>query len=202
MAIALGKIAHWKECAAACIAFCATTAFAQSGAEPRHFNHRGGFFAQLDIDLGGDKVVFDEENGIRDRSTGEGEQIIVGGFYQPWQSRPVEIYLGGGIKRAHLIPCGNCVGEVGWFDRSVLEVRAQYRFTPRWYAGGGVVHHWDIWLQRAPEANLRFKPATGILIEGGWSYLGLHATYMEYKPRLGGRSIDASSVGIRMLFRF
>jgi hypothetical protein len=195
------SVSNAKKCGAALIALCASAAYAQSGAEPRHFDHRGGFFVQGDFDIGGDKVIYDEENGVDYRRTGEGEQFVVGGFYQPWKGKPVEIYVGGGIKRAHVFPCGNCVGELALFDRKVVEVRAQYRFTPRWYVGGGLVHHWGISLDRYPEDDLGFKPATGILVEGGWSFLGLHATYMEYKPRLGGRSIDAATVGARFLFR-
>jgi hypothetical protein len=187
----------------ALLALCATSVYARPGAEPRHFNLRGGFFAQVDFDVGGDDVVYDDRFEIEDTSTGEGEQILLGMFYRPWKAKPIEIYVGGGIKSAHIIPCGNCPGgNNGQMDRWVLEIKGQYRFTPRLFVGAGLVHHGDITLARWEQPDLRFKPATGLFVEGGWSFLGLHATYMEYKPKLGGPSIDASTVGARFLIRF
>jgi hypothetical protein len=171
---------------------------------PRHFNERGGFFAQVDFDVGGDDVVYDSRYGISERSTGEGEQVLLGMFYQPWARQPIELYLGGGIKYAHIVPVrGGGLGG-GDFSRKVVDFKAQYRFSPRLFAGAGLTHHASIDLTRADAvgADLRFKGATGLTVEAGWSFLGLHATYMKYKPEGGGPSIDASSVGARFLLRF
>jgi hypothetical protein len=184
----------------------ATSVFASPRPQPKHFDARGGFFVQADLDAGGDEVEWEErfENGELiergDTAAGFGAQLLVGAFYRPWSALPVELYLGGGYKFSQLFPSE---GEEGNFDRWVGEFKVQYRFTDRWFAGAGIVNHWGIRMKRGNfEPELRFNSAAGFVVEGGWNWLGLHVTSMKYESRLGGPKIDASSIGLRFLNRF
>jgi hypothetical protein len=183
----------------------ATGAYASPRPQPKHFDARGGFFVQADLDAGGDEVEWEDrfENGELvergDTAAGFGAQLLVGAFYRPWSALPVELYLGGGYKFSELFPSE---GDEGKFDRWVGEFKVQYRFTDRWFAGAGVVKHWDIKMMAGSDSEVRFEPATGFVVEGGWNWLGLHVTSMKYESRLGGPKIDASSIGLRFLNRF
>jgi hypothetical protein len=198
----------WRTAIALLLAVFVTHAHARPDAKPRHFGERGGFFAQLDLDVGGDdivrEIVTDTLSGphveTERTSMGDGPQLILGAFYRPWQSLPIELYFGVGGKFSAVLP-----SEEGDMWRYVGEFKAQYRFTDRWFLGGGIVHHRDMEISRGGSADPDdhpFKPATGFFLEGGWNYLAVHVTQMKYKPKLGGPSLDANTIGIRIINRF
>jgi len=162
---------------------------------------RGGLALQLDVSTGGDGFTTDEAFEA-ERTLGEGMALSVGGFYRPSESKPWEIQAFIGYKAGWIAPVRGGGGEET-VSRSMFQLLANYRNADKWYFGGGLVVHgspkYENTITRT--ADVKFDTAVGALIEGGWSWLGVQCTYIEYHASQYG-TLDASNCGVRFTWRF
>jgi hypothetical protein len=168
-------------------------------ADPNAAPRRGGAALAVELGFGGDSLESVSDTRIR---AGEGISAMVGGFYRPSRSSPLEIYGLAGYDFGFVVPVQGGGGSNTYLTSPVVEVLANYRFDNKWYVAGGVVSHLNPRLTTDdPDwRDIDFHSATGVTVEAGWSFIGLYYTYMEYRSSLV--NLDASSVGIRFTMRF
>ena len=165
---------------------------------------RSGFAAQLDLSWGGDEISSSgtDPTYTAQEVLGEGITLSLGGFYRPSESRPWELQTFIGYKGGWIVPMrgGGYEADV---SRWVFQLLANYRREDKWYFGGGLVFHGNPkYEDTAPGvADINFDNAVGAVIEGGWSWLGVQCTYIEYQAP-GHGSLDASNCGVRFTWRF
>lgn len=160
---------------------------------------RGGVALQLDLSRGGDEIASNSNtpNAVQSH-LGDGVTVSMGGFYRLSESKPWELQGLIGYKAGWVVPVrggGGYQGEVsGW----VFQLLANYHYQNRWHFGGGLTFHGNPQYEdNAPGvADFHFESAVGATIEGGWSWLGVQCTYIEYG------SLDASNCGVRFTWRF
>lgn len=165
---------------------------------------RGGVALQLDLAVGGDEISstgYDPPHSAQ-ASLGEGMTVSLGGFYRPSESKPWELQGFIGYKGGWLVPVRGG-GDYADVSRWVLALLANYRHHEKWYFGGGLVLHGNPkYEDTAPGiADVNFDNAVGATIEGGWSWLGVQCTFIEYRAP-GHGSLDASNCGVRFTWRF
>jgi len=159
---------------------------------------RGGVAIQLDIAGGGDEVTSNNNPPYTVQSNlGEGMTVSLGGFHRLSESKPWELQSFIGYKRAWIVPVRGGGYETA-VSRWVFQLLASYRQEDKWYFGGGLTFHGDPRVEDTDPANadVDFDNAVGATIEGGWSWLGVQCTYIEYG------SLDASNCGVRFTWRF
>jgi hypothetical protein len=159
---------------------------------------RGGFALQLDVSSGGDEITSNSVPPYTVESTlGDGMTLSLGGFYRLSESKPWELQSFIGYKRAWIVPVrGGGYDDV--ISSWVFQLLANYRYENRWYFGGGLTFHGNPRYENtAPDVPARsFDSGVGVTVEGGWSWLGVQCTYIEYG------SLDASNCGVRFTWRF
>ena len=163
--------------------------------EPRRF----AGMVQVEASTGGDDLNNDELQ-LTDWELGKGLTVSLGGSYRPIKDSPFELQLFVGYKIGHPVPV--VAGPVADLTTSVFQFLGNYRFTNKWYVNGGlVVHGSPQYFDEYPGAlDLKFDDAYGVLIEGGWNWVGLQCTYIKYKSE-GYGTFDASNCGIRFTLR-
>ncbi|HEY6124050.1 MAG TPA: hypothetical protein VIV63_05335 [Steroidobacteraceae bacterium] len=179
------------------------TAVAQDPAAAK-VRARGGVAVQLDFSVGGDELTSTANDPpyTAQAILGEGMTLSLGGFYRLSESKPWELQALVGYKGGWAVPVrgGGYDADV---SRWVFQLLAEYRQQDKWYFGGGLVFHGNPkWDNTAPGlADVHFDDAVGATIEGGWSWMGLQCTYIEYSAS-GRGSLDASNCGVRFTWRF
>jgi hypothetical protein len=168
---------------------------ADANAPPR----RGGMAVAVEVGAGGDSLEPVSDTNLH---AGDGITPMVGGFYRPHASSPLEIYGLAGYDFGFVVPVQGGGGYNTYLTSPVLEVLANYRFDNKWYVAGGLVSHLNPRLKTDNPAyqDIDFSTATGVTVEAGWSFIGVYYTYMEYKSSQA--NLDASSVGLRFTMRF
>lgn len=166
---------------------------------------RGGVALQLDLSSGGDEItstISNEAPYPAHAILGEGVTLSLSGFYRLSESRPWELQASIGEKVGWIVPVrgGGYQSDV---SRWVFQLLADYRYENKWYFGGGLVFHGNVkYEDTAPGvADVNFDDAVGATVEGGWSWLGVQCTYIEYHAA-GYGSLDASNCGVRFTWRF
>ena len=174
-------------------------AWAQSGSMPGDFGKRGGFIVETDFDFGGDRLatVSFVNGDTQSLRAGQGITLSVGGYFRPADS-PFELRGSLGYKYATAAASNADINVT----RVVLQFIGDYRFENGAYFGGGLAMHngakldGDGFFQ-----NVDFDDATGIVIEAGWRWVGVHYTNIKYSnPFI--QSVDASHFGVRLNYRF
>jgi hypothetical protein len=154
---------------------------------------------QLDVAAGGDDL-YDDNIQLTTADMGTGVTLSAGLLYRPFESSVFELQGWLGYKFEWVQPIlGNDIG----FSRTVVQLLGNYRNDDKWYVGGGPVFHInpkfeDDWFGYE---EFKFDDAVGLTIEGGWNWVGLQCTYIEYKASGFGK-YDASNCGVRFTFRF
>ena len=102
-----------------------------------------------------------------------------------------------GFKDAWIVPVrggGNYDNISSW----VFQLLANYRAENRWNFGGGLVFHANPTYENSAPGlpAISFDNGVGVTVEGGWSWLGVQCTYIQYG------SLDASNCGVRFTWRF
>jgi hypothetical protein len=165
---------------------------------------RGGVALQLDVASGGDDFTRSNIDPpyTTESTPGEGVTLSLGGFYRPSETRPWELQAFIGYKGGWIVPVRGG-GYEGNFSRWVFQLLADYRHEDKWYFGGGLVFHGNPKYEDTDPgiADVQFDNAVGAVIEGGWSWLGVQCTYIEYQAP-GHGSLDASNCGVRFTWRF
>ena len=155
---------------------------------------------QVDVSAGGDDLWNDDIQ-LSKTSLGDGPSMSAGLIYRPMESSVFELQGWLGYKFDWIQPI---FGDDLGFSRTVIQLLGNYRNNDKWYVGGGLVLHLH------PEfedeffgfnEQLAFDDAAGVTIEGGWNWVGLQCTYIEYKSKNYG-SFDGSNCGVRFTFRF
>lgn len=179
------------------------SAIAQDAA-PTKTRARGGLALQLDLASGGDEITSGSTDPLHyERAIlGEGMTLSLGGFYRPSESGAWELQASIGFKGGWIVPvrAGPYEGDV---SRWVFQLLADYRYENKWFLGGGVAFHANpkYELTTPGAADVNFDNAVGATIEGGWSWIGVQCTYIEYRAP-GHGSLDASNCGVRFTWRF
>jgi hypothetical protein len=164
---------------------------------------RGGFLAQVDADFGGDKVatVFFADDSDQDITAGQGLALSIGGYYRPVADSRFEIEASVGYKYATTQASNADVH----LSRTLLQLEGLYRWPNGFYLGAGLMQH------LAPTIHgdgffedVEFDDATGLNLEIGWRWIGVHYVHMDYSTGNGlfDDDVDASHVGIRFTWRF
>ena len=154
---------------------------------------------QLDLSRGGDDLYNDELQ-LSTASIGDGVAVGAGLIYRPFEDSVFELQGWIGYKFEWVQPIlGNDIG----FSRTVVKLLGNYRNDDKWYIGGGPVFHInpkfeDDWFGYE---EFKFDDALGLTIEGGWNWVGLQCTWIEYKAS-GFGTYDASNCGVQFTFRF
>ncbi|HEU4781470.1 MAG TPA: hypothetical protein VFS58_16430 [Steroidobacteraceae bacterium] len=165
---------------------------------------RGGVAIQLDLSAGGDEINSSRNDPPHTAQAilGEGVTVSLGGFYRPSESKPWELQAFIGYKRGWIVPVRGG-GHEADVSRWVFQLLANYRHKDKWHFGGGLVFHGNPkYEDTAPGvADVNFDNAVGAAIEGGWSWLGVQCTYIEYRAP-GTGTLDASNCGVRFTWRF
>lgn len=171
-------------------------------AEPASYKPRSRWAGVIGIEFsaGGDDLYNDEIQ-LSQTRLGDGITPLAGVLYRPMEDSMFELQALLGYKVDMIVPVS--VGPEVGITRTVFQFLGNYRTSRKWYVGGGLVLHSgpkfeDNW----PDAeDVKFDDSVGVMIEGGWNWVGLQCTYMEYKSSAHG-SFDASNCGVRFMFRF
>jgi hypothetical protein len=155
---------------------------------------------QIEASRGGDDLYNDEVQSST-ASIGDGVAIGAGLLYRPFERSAFELQGWVGYKFDWF---QGVFGDDVGFSRNVIQLLGNYRNNDKWYVGGGLVFHlhpeFEDQLYGFNE-QLEFDDATGVTIEGGWNWVGLQCTYIEYKSPIYGK-FDGSNCGVRITFRF
>ncbi len=176
-------------------------AAAKKAADAKEAKPWGGAL-QVDLSAGGDKL-----NGNLDTTSeitlGQGLTLSGGFFFRPVEHPNFEMQVLAGFKAAAPLPL--TAGIYTDVTRWAFQVLADYRRNDRWYFGGGLVLHAN------PKATydsdilssktVHFDDAVGAMVEGGWNWVGLQCTYMQYHNATVG-TLDGSNCGVRFTFHF
>jgi hypothetical protein len=160
---------------------------------------RGGFLLNMDLDYGGDDLVTlsFEDGDTQNVKAGQGLAFALGGWFRPAENLPLELQGALGYKFV-TTAASNADIKV---TRTTLQLNAVYRFENDWYLGAGVVRHMgpkldgDGWFE-----DIEFDDATGLNVELGWKWVGLHFTSMDYSAA-GYEDASAGNVGVRFTWR-
>jgi len=155
---------------------------------------------QLDLAWGGDDL-YNEQIALTTAKMGDGPTVSAGLIYRPMESSVFELQGWLGYKFDWIQPV---FGEDVGFSRTVIQLLGNYRNNDKWYVGGGLVLHLhpefeDNLFGSSPDFGL--DDAAGVVIEGGWNWVGLQCTFIEYKTSNYG-TFDGSNCGVRFTFRF
>jgi hypothetical protein len=155
---------------------------------------------QVEFSAGGDDL-YDEDLQLTKSALGDGVSLALGLFYRPIPESAFELQTFLGFKTDHVAPV--TVGPDVSVRRTVVQFLGNYRNARKWYASGGLVLHTNTKFEdNWPGAvDLDFDDAVGVTVEGGWNWVGLQCTYMEYRSP-GYGDFDASNCGVRLTFRF
>jgi len=170
----------------------AAQAVAQQTPAPR-FN---GMF-QIDLAAGGDDLRNAEIHASQ-TNLGQGVTFSFGATYRPVESSRLELQGIVGYKVGVPVPDDEEANVTRW----VLQLLANYPLEDKWYVGGGLAFHVNPkYVDDFPGAlDVDFDDALGVTIEGGWSWMGLQCTWMEYRSPYG--KFGANNCGVRFTWRF
>jgi len=168
-----------------------------------------GFFVRANVDSGGEELVSakNEDQDVTSLNAGAGT-LWEGGIRLNWRllDRPAwETELGIGIKNTERTT-GN--GSLS-FQRIVLSSTQFYRFKSGIRIGGGIAAHLSPTVEvsaatfQSESQALDTAIGLSVMADYGivrWASLGLRATSLSYGK--DGSSIDASSVGAYITFRY
>jgi hypothetical protein len=155
---------------------------------------------QIEASRGGDDLYTDEVN-VSGESIGDGVALSVGLIYRPMESSVFELQGWLGYKFDWIQPL---FGEDFGFSRTVVQLLGNYRNNDKWYVAGGLVAHLHPEFEDqlfGINEGLEFEDAAGVTIQGGWNWVGLQCTYIEYKSPNYGK-FDGSNCGVQFTFRF
>lgn len=167
---------------------------------PPHF----GFVVQAGLDYGGDKLVtvhyydryYDYDEDVR---AGTGISAAAGVHFKPSLYSPVDVRLTAGYKYD-----GTYSRDANiYFDRITAELVGDYRFYKGFFAGAGVIEHFNPKLHGDGYApDIRFGNATGFTVEAGWRFVALSYHYINYKADGYDGHADGSSIGVLFKYGF
>ena len=171
-------------------------------ADPVNYKPRSRWAGMVGIEFsGGGDDLYNDEIQLSKTKLGDGITPLVGLLYRPMKDSAFELQALLGYKADMVVPVS--VGPEVGITRTVFQFLGNYRNSRKWYVSGGLVLHSgpkfeDNW----PDAeDVRFDDAVGAMIEGGWNWVGLQCTFMEYKSSAHG-TFDANNCGVRFTFRF
>ena len=160
---------------------------------------RGGFLLNMDLDYGGDDLatVSFEDGDSQNIKAGQGVAVGLGGWIRVSQTLPLELHGALGYKYVTTAASNADITVT----RTTLQLDAVYRFENDWYFSAGMVRHTgpkldgDGWFD-----SINFDDATGLNLELGWKWVGLHFTNMDYSAD-GYEDVNASNIGVRLTWR-
>jgi hypothetical protein len=161
---------------------------------------RWGAALQFDLSSGGDRL--DDDLGVDSGITlGQGLTLSGGVYFRPVEHSNFEMQVLAGFKSAAPLPI--VAGPYTDVTRWVFQVLADYRSGDKWYFGGGLVLHGNPKVHNGLQygSDIHFDDAAGALFEGGWNWIGLQCTYIQYHHG-GLGTLDASNCGVRFTFHF
>lgn len=157
-----------------------------------------GWIVKMDVEAGGDEIatVFYTNGRSQSINAGQGGTFAGGVHYQPAHSN-FDFSLTGGMK-FQMTAASNANINM---RRFVVEARADYWFNDTYWIGAGPVFHSNIKYDGDGfTRNADFDDATGFTIKGGWKWVALSYTNIDYK--IGGQKIKASNFGVSLIGRF
>jgi hypothetical protein len=160
---------------------------------------RWGMALQVDLSEGGDKIG--DLGADNDVTLGQGLTLSGGVFWRPIEHSNFEMQVLAGYKGALPFPVND--GTYTDVTRWVFQVLADYRNNDKWYWGGGLVLHGNpkIWDDYYGAYRVHFDDAVGAVVEGGWNWVGLQCTFIQYHNSAAG-NLDASNCGVRFTLHF
>jgi hypothetical protein len=161
---------------------------------------RWGGALQVDLSAGGDKLG-DNLESDSELTLGQGLTLSGGVYFRPVEHSNFEMQVLAGYKGA--APFVVVAGPYTDVTRWVFQVLADYRSNDKWYLGGGLVLHGNpkVYDDFFGQHNIHFDDAVGAVVEGGWNWVGLQCTWIQYHNANSG-SLDASNCGVRFTFHF
>jgi hypothetical protein len=154
---------------------------------------------QVEVSTGGDDLWNDEIQYSKS-NLGEGLTPSIGLMYRPMENSAFELQGFLGYK---LMTYPVYVGPEVSTERTVLQLLANYPFHSQWYVGGGLVLHSGAEFEVVEPGgdHVEFDDAVGFMVQGGWNWVGLQCTWMDYKSETFG-TFDASHCGVRFTWHF
>jgi hypothetical protein len=177
-----------------------TTTIAQGRTPPGVSGNQFGLMVQTDLDYGGDDLATVSFTNGKSQDVKAGQGVVVSGglHFRPDDSTPFDVQALIGFKYVTTAASNADINVT----RAVFQLLGDYQFSSGWYLGGGVVRHSGTKLDGDGFfRDVEFDDATGFTVESGWRWVGLHYTHIEYKNDFVS-GVDASSVGIRVNYRF
>jgi hypothetical protein len=176
------------------VAACAGRAAAGGPAAQGHL----GLVGELDLEYGGDNVarVYYEDGSTQDVKAGQGGTLAVGAHYRPGMLRSLDVSGTLGYKFVTTAASNAHLGITRW----VVQVLAVYDPVDQWWVGGGpVVHLGTRFSGDGLTSDVDFGSSLGFTVQGGWRWVGITYTHMEYKAF--GAKVDASAIGATLRWR-
>ena len=158
-----------------------------------------GLVVEGTVEMGGDefgKTVFTTGD-TQTMRTGQGGTLSVGGELRNFVPVPLAVRATAGIK---FVTTAAENADIK-LTRIPIELVASYHFTPKWHAGAGVVRHSRIRFDGDSFAeDVSFRDANGVTIEGGWRWVTLSYTKLDYDDGQGN-VYNAGSLGVTLTWR-
>jgi hypothetical protein len=161
---------------------------------------RVGLVVELDADYGGDGIVdvYYTDNTKSTIRAGQGVNVALGAHYRP-VGLPIDFAATAGYK---FVGTEDRDSNLGLY-RVVLKFTGTYQFRNRFWVDLGPVLHTGTKLRGyGYVADIPFDDAVGVTAGFGWRWVGVSYTSMKYKSSQLTSDVDASNVGINLVYKF
>jgi len=183
------------------VSFAGMSTMARAADADLHANSKFGFVGELDLEYGGDNVatVLFTNGSSQNVRAGQGGTLAIGMHYRParWD---VDFSATVGYKFVTTAASNANIG----ISRTVFQILATYDPANSWWIAAGPVWHQGVKFDAdGLGPNLDLGDSVGFTIQGGWKWIGLTYTNMEYTEQTTGRrnKFDASAIGLSLRWK-
>jgi hypothetical protein len=161
---------------------------------------RVGLVAEVDAEFGGDGVaVIYYTNGTNSTiRAGQGLNLAIGAHYRP-VGLPIDFAATAGYK---FVGTEDRDSNIGLY-RVVLKFTGTYQLPNRFWVDLGPVFNTGTKLRAYGYApDIPFDDSVGVTAGFGWRWVGVSYTSMKYKSSQLASDVDASNIGINLVYKF
>jgi hypothetical protein len=161
---------------------------------------RLGLVAEADIEYGGDDIVsvYYTNNTSTKISAGQGVALALGAHYRP-RALPIDFAATVGYK---FIGTEDRNSNLGLY-RVVVKLTGTYMLPQQFWVDAGPVWHTATKLKGDGFlADIPFDDALGVTAGIGWRFVGVSYTHIRYRSPQLISDVDASNIGVNLVFKF
>ena len=156
------------------------------------------FLLEAAAEFGGDTIATVYYTDGSSSSIKAGRGLLLAGGLAVNVSPAFDLRFTGGYKVSVTQDKNSDAG----FERFVFKTTGNYLTPTGLRLGGGLAYHTGIKLDAGGLGdNVKFKPAVGLVVEGGWKWFALTYTAIDYKTKQQEKAA-ASNIGLNVNYKF